>query len=387
MKEIEVYLDSLTINGEATGYHEGKRVIIPYGIPGETVRARILEENIDSIKAEISDIRDPSPYRITPPCRYFGVCGGCSLQHISYDYQMELKKGLLMELLKSAGIEMRDDTLRFENRVVMPFKYRNRADFSVNRYGLPGFRMRGTHRFFHVEQCYIMHDEINSILNIINGRKPARKSHNVLLRYGINTGDYLVYPPYDGVDIDTGQEYYRERLLGKDFIISRSSFFQVNTAQAEVLVETVMDYITPEDRTVIDAYAGVGTFSIFIAEKVKRVIAIEESRSAYNDAIMNIKGFDNIQYVCEKTEKVLMEEEIGGDVIILDPPRTGCQRIVLDSVVSRRIRKVIYVSCNPLTLLRDMRHLLDRGYRLQGIHTLDMFPETHHIENIAILTL
>ncbi len=386
-KEIEVFLDSLKVNGEAKGYYEGKRVMIPYGIPGETVKARILEENKDSIKAEILSIIESSPFRVTPPCRYFGVCGGCSMQHISYDYQIELKRRLLLEIFKSENVEMGDNILRLGDKVMKPFRYRNRADFSINREGLLGFKMRGTHRFFHVEQCHIMHDEINRILNIINSKKPVRKSHNILVRYGINTGDYLVYPPYEGLDIDTGQRYYHERLLGKDFIINRSSFFQVNTTQAEVLIEIIMDYITSQDRIVIDAYAGVGTFSIFIAEKAKKVIAIEESKTAYNDALINIKGFDNIQCVCEKTEKVLREEKIEGDVIILDPPRTGCQKIVLDSIALKRIRKVIYVSCNFLTLLRDIKHLTGMGYRIQRIHFLDMFPETHHMENIAILTL
>jgi 23S rRNA (uracil1939-C5)-methyltransferase len=191
----------------------------------------------------------------------------------------------------------------------------------------------------------------------------------------------------DVAEIETGQKFYTEKLLGKEFLISAPSFFQVNTYQAEKLVQAILKYINSEDKTVIDAYAGVGTFTVFLAEKAERVIAIEESRSAYKDAQINIKNYDNIHYLCKKTEEALFELKTDVDAIVLDPPRVGCMKEVLQGIVKKNIKKVIYVSCEPSTLARDLKFLKEKGYKLIEIQPVDMFPQTYHIENVAFLML
>ncbi|MEN2985773.1 MAG: RsmD family RNA methyltransferase, partial [Thermodesulfovibrionaceae bacterium] len=172
----------------------------------------------------------------------------------------------------------------------------------------------------------------------------------------------------------------------REFVISDSSFFQVNTYQAENLVRKVLSYINKEDKTVIDAYAGVGTFTVFLAERVEKVIAIEESHSACKDAEINTRDFKNIKYICDKTEKVL-QNKFEAEVIVLDPPRVGCVKEVLDGIVKNKIKKIIYVSCEPSTLARDLRYLREKGYRLIELQPIDMFPQTYHIENIALMIL
>lgn len=388
MNEFELSLTGVAHLGEAIGRINGKVVFVPYGIPGEIVRVRVIKDEGDFIRAELVEVVEPSFFRESPPCILFGECGGCSYQHVAYIYQVKLKEIVVMEQLKRiGGIENPEDLTKNTIKAESPFNYRNRGDFSINRQNLLGFKRRGTHKFIHVEYCHIMHDEINRILLQIQGKKTKRKTHNITIRYGVNTGTKLIQPEIVDVELETGQKYYTEKLLGQEFVISAPSFFQVNTYQAERMIETIFSFLEPDDRVVIDAYAGVGTFSVFLAQKVERVIAIEESKSAYKDALVNIKNFNNIEFICEKTEETLYDNKIRGDLIILDPPRVGCMKEVLEAIASKKINKIIYVSCEPSTLARDIKYLRDKGYELIEIQPIDMFPQTYHIENVALLKL
>ncbi len=388
MNEIEIELTGIAHLGEAIGKYDGKVVFVPYGIPGEIVKVKIIKDEGDYLRGEISEIIVPSFYREQPPCKLFGICGGCSFQNVTYSYQTKLKEIVVIEQLKRiGGFENPEEFTNLTIKAQNPYNYRNRGDFSINREKRLGFKIRGTHKFIHVEYCYIMHDQINKILSLLQEKNPKRKTHNITIRYGIYTDTYLVQPAIDVTQIETGQPFYKEKLLGKEFQISAPSFFQVNTYQAERLIQSVLGYLSKEDRVVIDAYAGVGTFSVFIAEKVERVIAIEESRSAFKDAQINIKGFDNISYLCKKTEEALLDQNIQGDAIVIDPPRVGCMKEVLEAIAEKRIRKVVYVSCEPSTLARDLKYLKEKGYRLVKVQPVDMFPQTCHIENVALMIL
>ncbi|MGB9822602.1 23S rRNA (uracil(1939)-C(5))-methyltransferase RlmD [Thermodesulfovibrio sp.] len=388
MKEIEIHLTGIAHLGETIGKYDGKVVFVPYGIPGETVKAKIIKDEGDYLRAEIVDLVEPSFFREDPPCKLFGVCGGCSFQHVTYSYQIKLKEIVVMEQLKRiGGFENPEEFTLLTIKADYPYNYRNRADFSINRQKLLGFKMRASHKFIHVDYCHLMHQKINEILNVLQGKTPKRKTHNVTIRYGVNTGQWLVQPEMDTEEIETGQKNYTEKLLGHEFLISAPSFFQVNTYQAEKLIETVLKYIDGDDRVIIDAYAGVGTFTVFLAKKAKRVIAIEESRSACKDAQINIKNFDNIIYLCKKTEEALYEHSIDADAIVLDPPRVGCMKEVLEAISEKRIKKIIYVSCEPSTLARDLKYLGQKGYKLIEVQPVDMFPQTYHIENVALMKI
>ncbi|GAB5046817.1 class I SAM-dependent RNA methyltransferase [Thermodesulfovibrio sp. TK110] len=388
MKEIEIQLTGIAHLGEAIGKYDGKVVFVPYGIPGETVRVKIIKDEGDYLKAEIVDVVTPSFFREEPLCKLFGVCGGCSFQHVAYSYQIKLKEIVVMEQLKRiGGFENPEEFTLLTIKAESFYNYRNRADFSINTQRLLGFKMRASHKFIHVDYCYLMHQKINEILGVLQGKTPRRKTHNVTIRYGVNTGKWLVQPEMDTEEIETGQKNYTEKLLGHEFIISAPSFFQVNTYQAEKLIETVLNYINKDDRVIIDAYAGVGTFTVFLAKKAEKVIAIEESRSAWKDAQINIKNFDNIIYLCKKTEEALYEHSIVADAIVLDPPRAGCMKEVLEAIAEKRIKKIIYVSCEPSTFARDLKYLKEKGYKLIEVQPVDMFPQTYHIENVALMTI
>ncbi|HHW19986.1 MAG TPA: class I SAM-dependent RNA methyltransferase [Thermodesulfovibrio thiophilus] len=388
MNVVELTLTGIAHLGEAIGKHNGKIVFVPYAIPGETVKARIIKDEGDYFRAELVEVITPSFFREIPQCKIFGICGGCSFQHIAYSYQTKLKEIVLMEQLKRiGGFENPEDFTEITIKADNPYNYRNRADFSINTQKLLGFKIRGSHKFINVEYCHIMHDSINRILSIIQRKSPKRKTHNITIRYGINTGQLLVQPEINTEEIETGQKFYFEKILDREFMISAPSFFQVNTYQAQKLIEVVLSYINPADRIIIDAYAGVGTFTVFLAERAERVIAIEESRSAFKDAQVNIKKFDNISYLCKKTEEALFEPNINGNVIVIDPPRVGCMKEVLEAIAQKQIKKVIYVSCEPSTLARDLKYLKEKGYRLVEVQPVDMFPQTYHIENVALMQL
>ena len=389
MIEIEIDITGIAHCGKSVGRYNGKVVFIPYGIPGERVKAQIVKDKGDYYRAEIKDIIEPSLFREKPPCKLFGKCGGCSFQHVAYSYQTKLKEIVTIEQLKRiGGFENAEDLTKPTISAEKPYNYRNKADFSLNKDKLLGFKIRGTHKFLHVDYCHIMEEKINEILSMLHGKSPKRKTHNITIRYGVRTKTYLVQPEIDTDEIKTGQPYYTEILLQKEFQISAPSFFQVNTYQTEKLIQKILNYITDDDKTVVDTYAGVGTFTVFLAEKAEKVIAIEESRSACKNAQVNIKGYDNIIiYLCDKAEKAILKPGINGDAIVIDPPRVGCSKEVLDGIVKKKIKKIIYISCEPSTLARDLKYLKERGYKLVELQPIDMFPQTYHIENLALMIL
>jgi 23S rRNA (uracil1939-C5)-methyltransferase len=229
---------------------------------------------------------------------------------------------------------------------------------------------------------------VNDILAKLQ-RKVAETTQ-LSVRYGINTNEWLIQPSMKNPEIPmpTGQTHYRERLSGRAFRIASPSFFQVNTAQAEVLGEQVQKRLDLSGtETVVDAYAGVGTFAALLAPSARRVIAIEESSAAVRDASINIGDLENIEFVEAKTEEALFGLEYPPDVLVLDPPRAGCHPDAVKAAIDTGAKRLVYVSCDPVTLSRDLALLVAGGYRVEQIEPLDMFPQTHHVECVATLEL
>lgn len=386
---IQLELTDIAFQGAAIGRVDGRIVFADFGIPGEQVVVELEQERRDYSSGRVVEIHSPAPTRVEPPCPYFGECGGCQWQHIAYAQQIEFKRHIVREQLRRIG--------KFAAPPVSPtipspepYGYRNQARLTVDREANLGFVSRPGHgrQFLRIDRCLIMHPAINEVLAAIQGK--ARVKHQVVIRYGVKTGQLLVQPDLTHLvpGIPSGQPFYEEELLGRRFRISASSFFQTNTRQAERLAELVRARIDPRGHEVlVDAYAGVGTFAVLLAPWVQRVIAIEESPSAVEDAQHNIEGFGNIEYLCGKVEDVLGELQATPDVVILDPPRVGCHPRALAAVLKLRPQRLIYVSCDPSTLARDLRQLCDGGYRLLDVTPLDMFPQTYHIESVATLEL
>lgn len=384
----ELTLGELAPSGDATAEFEGGRIEVFGGIPGERVVARIhryRKRKQEMVAAMVADVLDPSPHRVAPPCPYYGPCSGCQWQHIAYEHQLTLKR----EAVGRAIAEHPElEGVGVAHTVASPHRlgYRNHARFTVRREGAMGFVNRVTRRFVEVDKCLLMADGVNDILGKLQRR--VAETTQLSVRYGVNTGEWLIQPSMKSKEIPmpTGQTHYRERLGGRSFRIASPSFFQVNTAQAEALGNLLKDRLRlTGTETVIDAYAGVGTFAALLAPHAGRVIAIEESAAAVRDAAINIGGLDNVEFVEAKTEDAMSGLAYPPDAVILDPPRVGCHPDAIAATVASGAARVAYVSCDPVSLARDLALLIAGGYRVARVEPLDMFPQTHHVECVATL--
>ncbi|MGD0205978.1 MAG: class I SAM-dependent RNA methyltransferase [Dehalococcoidia bacterium] len=384
-KKLRLSLTDMAFEGGAIARHDGQVVFAAYGIPGEEAVVEIERRSKDYLMGRVVEVLSPSPHRVEAPCPYFRTCGGCQWQHIDYPFQAELKARIVAEQLRRIG-KFEEPPVAATIAAEERWHYRNHARFSVDRQGQLSFVSLLRRRFVRIDHCRIMHPWINGVLERLQGK--CAGLHQVAIRYGVRTGQALIHPSLKAIDdsIPSGQTSYEEELLGRRFRISGASFFQVNTRQAEVLIEVVREKLAlAHDQLLLDAYAGVGTFAVLLAPYVKTAIAIEESPAAVADAVINQAGIKNIVFYQGKVERVLAEIPGHLDAAILDPPRVGCHPDAIAAVLKRPPARLVYVSCDPATLARDLRALCEGGYRLHEVQPVDMFPQTFHIECVATL--
>ncbi len=379
-------LDGMGHLGEAAARHNGTRVFVFGGIPGEEVVAEVVRERRKYVAALVVEVLVPSSQRVEAPCPYFGACTGCQWQHMRYEHQLELKRRIVEEAIEGVG-----EVVNTPVAPVVPapqlLGYRNHARFTVGPEGTLGFVNRESRRFVPIDRCLLMHPGINQALSQLQGR--CSETTQLSIRYGINTGQWLIQPALREclAAVASGQKHYQEALWGKRFRISAASFFQVNTAQAERMVHLVRERLALSgEELLVDAYAGVGTFAVLMAPFARKVIAIEESASAVQDAQVNIQGLPNVELARSKTEELLDALPRAPDALVLDPPRTGCHPAALRAILLRPPQRVVYISCDPQALARDLRVLCHGPFILEEVLPIDLFPQTHHIECIATLS-
>ena len=387
-RRLQVVLEGMGRLGEAMVEVDGKPVFVFGGIPGEEVELEVIREHRHYVAAKVVKVDSASSFRIEPECKYFGLCTGCQWQHIGYQHQLELKRLAVEDALRRVGGILEAQvlpTLPSPNQL----GYRNHARFTVGRReGVLGFVNRETRRFIEIDECLLMAPWINEALGKLKGH--CSETSQVAIRYGSQSGDWLIQPTLSdpGVPFPTGQKNYLEMVRGVDFKVSSPAFFQVNIPQLERMVDLLRDALSLSgDETLVDAYAGVGTFASLLAPFAGKVIAIEESAAAISDAYENIALRDNVSIMKGKTENVLTDLQEMVDCIVLDPPRSGCQLEALSAVAKLAPRKVAYVSCDPQTLARDLKILTQGPYQIESVQPLDMFPQTHHVECLATLRL
>ena len=383
--DVTLTVDRIGFQGEALARHGDDLVFVPYAIPGEQVEATVWRKTGDYFEADLKRVVTPSPDRVEPPCPYYTRCTGCEWQHIAYSRQLEIKAELVADHLRRTGgfdAPPVSATIGCDD----PWGYRNHARFTVRKDGQLGFVNRFRRYFVRIDRCLIMDEGVNRILSHL--QEKCGETSQLSIRYGVNTGEHLVQPTLQSLDvtIPVGQTHYTEELLGRRFRIASPSFFQVNTRQAARLIDLVRERLalTPAD-TLVDAYAGVGVFAALLAPHVQRVLAIEESSSAVQDAQQNMTGLANVEMIEGKTEAILPTLQGRADAVILDPPRTGCHRVALDALIALSPPRVAYVSCDPATLARDLRILCESAFDLVEVQPIDLFPHTHHVEAVATL--
>lgn len=442
-QEIELAIDSLSHDGQGVGRYQGFAIFVPHAVPGDQIRAEIITVQKNYARGLITKIIASSASRVNPACSIFPACGGCQLQHLSYQEQLEFKRQVVVEALARIG-KLKGITVHRTLGMEEPWHYRNKAQIPLGRKGkeiVAGFYAPRSHRIIDMpEGCKIQDSLINKVLAEVrrlivkhNLTTYSEETHSGLLRHlfvrvGRVTGEAMVVLVINATQLPRGKAIAQElmeavpqvvsfgisintrrtnlvlgdkfRLLaGKksltDYIgpfrfdISARSFFQVNPVQTEVLYNKAVEYAALTGREeVVDAYCGIGTISLFLAQKARLVVGIETVEAAIRDARANARrnGVDNIDFITGDVERVLpelWEQGFRPDVIVLDPPRKGCAPSALDTFARMQPDRIVYVSCNPTTLARDLGYLAQRGYQVREVQPVDMFPQTAHVETIA----
>ncbi len=450
--KIELNINGLTHAGEGVGRYRGLAVFVPASTPGDTVLAGVVELKRNYARARLLEILEPSPTRRKPECIYCSNCGGCRLQHVDYREQLRLKAGLVRDsLARIAGLD--EATVHKTAGMDYPWHYRNKVHFQVKEQDgcfKLGFYEEGTHNlaaFFNKKECsnpgcLLVDKELNEMTSILekllnkhghglSNKKSGRFFRHIVLRKAFYTSEIMAIivtragkwpqenafaeelsslrpsltslvrnindgPP--GIILGrknrhlAGREYITDRLGHLTFRLSPASFYQVNPTQTLALYRKAIEYAALTGKeTVVDAYSGVGTITLFLAGHAKKVYGIEAVPEAVEDARKNamLNKITNVEFHCGETEKLLPTLATGSmrpDVVVLDPPRRGCNPKALEAVTNMKPDRVVYVSCNPGTLARDLGFLTGKGYHVQEVQPVDMFPWTHHVECVVLMS-
>ncbi len=370
--DIELAVEKWIYGGDGLARLDGQIVLIPFVLPGETVRARVVSRQRSMLRAVPVEILAPVPERVTPACPYFGRCGGCHYQHAGYETQLNLKREILRETLRRVGkIEAPDD---IEIIAGEPYGYRNRIQLHVDG-ARTGYREAGSHRLCAVDQCPIASPRINQALREnVAGRRFPRHVESIELF----TDETRVQAPVAedrAIEYRVGEEVYR---------VGRRSFFQVNRFLVGRLVERVTASAAGEHA--LDLYAGVGLFSLPLARRFSEVVAVEAGAGACEDLAYNAQRA-GLPVRAERAAADLFLETVTvtPDFIVADPPRSGLGKQVVRELLRLGAPRLVIVSCDPATLARDLALLLAGGYRMERTTMVDLFPQTYHIETVVDL--
>jgi len=382
---------------------DGRAVFVPYCLPGETVRVQVVEEKERFVRAELLEVLQPSPERVSPRCKHYGVCGGCQYQHMSYAAQLAAKQEILADQLTRLG-GLNDPPVNPIVPSPAPWNYRNYVQFHQDEQGRLGFQAARSNQVVPVEECHLPLPALNELWPRLE-LEPLPDLERVGLRAGADDELMLVLEsnsdeayefeedfPISAVQIGREQVHILAeghtipmRVLGRTFRLSAGAFFQVNTPMAQAMVEHLLSRLplTPQ-TTLLEVYCGVGLFGAFIAPRVERLVGIESHPAAVQDFVENLDEFDNVEVYEDEAENVLPVLELRPDVVLVDPPRAGLDKVVLDALLEMRPHTLAYVSCDPATLGRDAKRLVKGGYVLQEVTPFDLFPQTYHVESISI---
>jgi 23S rRNA (uracil1939-C5)-methyltransferase len=365
----ELSIVKLVAGGEGLGYMAGKAVFVPDVLPGERVRIRVVEQRRDFDRAALLDVLEPSPRRALPPCRLAGVCGGCDWQHIRYEEQLAQKVKIVRETLLRTGRIAREE---IEIEPSAPLGSRSRAQIHRDGTGRLGYMAAGSNRIVPARECPIVARPIEGVLN---GSVPAPKG---LDRFTVFSDG--VYVAMEGVDEDRD---LAARVCGREIAFSVGCFFQSNLEALDKLVPWALDGLSGE--VAADLYCGVGLFGSFLAERFSRIICVESSATSLSYARRNVVGPAH-EFFPMSVEQWITAGAGPFDAVVVDPPRPGLGKEVRDWLCGAAIERLVYVSCHPVTLARDLGVLCDSAFVLDDLRLFDFYPQTSHVEAVAKLS-
>lgn len=445
---IEVKIEDMGVDGEGIGKAGGITLFIKDAVIGDVVQAKIMKMKKSYGYARLLEVLTPSPYRVEPKCPVSRPCGGCQLQALSYEKQLEFKENKVRNNLKRIG-GFTDIPMEPIAGMKEPYHYRNKAQFPIGKDKdgklTAGFYAARTHSLIPVDECYlgakINEPILGKILQIMEQEhiEPYdEKTHtglvrHILIRFGFTTKEIMVcfilngkklpkqekfiaalteIPGMTSISVnrnekDTnvimgektitiwGSDYITDYIGDIKYQISPQSFYQVNPAQTKVLYEKALEYAgLTGTETVWDLYCGIGTISLFLAQKAKKVFGVEIVPQAIADAKKNaaLNDITNVDFFVGKAEEVYPsyvsehKEEAKAEVIVVDPPRKGCEESLLSTIVSMAPERIVYVSCDSATLARDLKYLCGHGYELKRVQAVDQFCQTGHCETVVLLS-
>lgn len=387
---------------------DGKIVMLKGAVPGETVEAAIDEEKKDYCRASVVKVIAPSPDRVEPSCPYFGTCGGCQLQYITYQRQGAIKEEILRESLKRlAKIDLRLSSPLVHDT---PWHYRFRGQFKAAR-GEIGFYKEKTMDVIDIEACPLMREEVNEYFRrakVLLRNDDIKELHIsfgngavALLKVPASRNDWnaiaarLRDAGFSGVAVEmdkrkllhSGSDHIMLDLDGLHYFVSPMSFFQSHWELNRVVVRFVKDTLQPlAGKRILDLYSGAGNFSLPLAREAGEIVAVEENPSAIKDGRRNLEMNDirNCRFVKSTAEHLQVKDPV--DILITDPPRLGLSNRAIEKVLATQPEKIVYISCNPTTLARDLKKLIMK-YEIESVHMIDFFPQTYHIESLTFLRI
>lgn len=409
---IDLELTAMANGGSALGRSDKRTVFVPYTIPGERVRARIVEERGRVAFAEGVTLVEASADRVYPVCPHFGPgrCGRCQWQHISYDAQVLLKQDVLADQLARIG-EFDDAVLEYALQPMIPapqeWGYLNHLTFTVTPDGL-ALPSSAQARFAVIEECHIIHPELLDLLERVQF-EDSTKIQRVRLSRGSDGALMLVLSVIDVDDVPEmelnftasvnlllpdntpvnliGDLWLTHEIGGRTYRATAGSAIRGNTAQLATLSDMVADGLALRGgETVLDLYGGIGLFSGAAAMRGAAVTLVESYPTAAEDARHNLAEFENAAVLTDTAERVLTESSISPDRVIVDPPSDGLSLQVIDALAERSIPRIVYVSGDAATLARDAKRLVRHGYRLERVQAIDLSPQTYYIDAVAVLT-
>ncbi|MFC5713050.1 23S rRNA (uracil(1939)-C(5))-methyltransferase RlmD [Thalassorhabdus alkalitolerans] len=440
---IDVTFEDLTHEGAGVAKVDGYALFVPNALPGEQAKVKVVKTKKGYGFGKLLEHTKESEYRVEPPCPIYKQCGGCQLQHLSYEGQLDYKQNQVKNVLQRIG-GLENVTVHPTLGMEDPWRYRNKAQVPVGMEegGLvAGFYQQRSHQIINMERCVIQ-DEANDeavsrvkeIADQYGIKAYDEKIHkgtlrHIVARHALNTDQLMVVLVTKGTELPNkkniideirqalpnvksivqninpkrtnvifgeqtkvlwGEEYIYDTIGEIKFAISARSFYQVNPKQTKVLYDKALEYANLTGReTVIDAYCGIGTISLFLAQKAKHVYGVEIVPEAISDAKRNAKlnHMDNVDFAVGEAEEVIpwwhTAQGITPDVIVVDPPRKGCDEKLLETIIKMKPERVVYVSCNPATLARDLKILEEGGFETKEVQPVDMFPQTAHVECVS----